>query len=436
MRNPLLATFCFIFFLLGIINFNYTLYNVPEKISTPVIGRVKSNPELTDKYTKIEIETEDGNALLYTEKYTDYRYGDVVLVSGNFHVPEDKGYANYLKKNKIYYTSFYPEIEKIGRDASLFYGGLNSFRYKMKNNIQKSLPSPQSFLAEAMILGDRSSFSDDFNKKLSISGTRHITAISGMHIVIISSMLFLFFSFLKVSKKWSVGLSLLSIIIFIIFVGAPSSAVRAGIMGSIVLLTHIVYRKTQSLRIIFFVGAIMLAFNPLLLHYDLGFQLSFLAVIGILIFHSPIKEKIIGVIKINKKNQFCKKSNFLKEKARWFIEKNERTIDLMVVTISAQILVTPLILYNFGHISILSIPANLIIVPLLQYIMPFIFLTAITGFFLFSIISYFLLSVVVTTIDVFGRIPFSAVYIETVPAYIIVFIYLYIFYKARRLIYI
>lgn len=436
LRNPILATFCLAFFLLGAVNFHYALYSTPERISTPVLGKVRTNPETTEKYTKIEIETEKGRAILYTEKYTNFRYGDVLSVSGNFRVPEDKSYRNYLKKDKIYYTSFYPEIEKVGEDRSLFFSALNFLRYKMKANIQKSLPAPQSFLAEAMILGDRSSFSDDFNKRLSISGTRHITAISGMHIVIISSIVFLFFSLLKIDKKRSALLSLLFIVLFIIFVGAPASAVRAGIMGSLVLLTHVVYRKTQSLRIIFFAGAAMLAANPLLLHYDLGFQLSFLAVAGILIFHSPIKNRINKIIKRNKKQSINSKKESLKEKILFIVLKNENVVDLAVVSISAQILVTPLILYNFGHISMLSIPANLIIVPLLQYIIPFIFLTAATGFFLFSLISYFLLSVVVMTINIFSSLPFSAIYIESVSIYLIVGFYLYIFYRFRHLIYI
>ncbi len=419
LRNPLSTTFCFLFFLLGAINFHYASYNTPEIINIPVTGRVIEEPTQTNNFTRIKIENNDDGtrALLYTEKYTNYSYGDVLLINGKFSIPEDEGYLNYLKKDGVYYVSFYPEIEKIGEDVNPLYQTMYLLRRQLKKNIQRALPSPQNYLAEAMILGDRSSFSEDFNRKLSISGTRHITAISGMHIIIISTMLFLFFSLIKINKRWSAVLSLIFVALFIVFVGAPASAVRAGIMGSLLLLTHIVYRRTRSLRIVVFAGATMLAFNPLLLHYDLGFQLSFLAVTGILIFHKPVKKIIV-------------------KNSKKYLKNNERIIDIIAVTISAQILVTPLILYNFGHISLLSIPANVLIVPFLQYIMPFIFLTAVTGFFVFSFITYLLLSFVILVIDIFSKASFSAIYIETVPLYIIVIVYIYIFYRARNLIYI
>ncbi len=434
LRNPLLSILCFVFFLAGVVNFYFTLYNTPEVVNTPILGRLIDIPDVVGNFTRFKIETKDGRALLYTDKYEEYKYGDVIVVSGNFQVPENEDYKNYLKKDKVYYTSFYPEIKKIGEQKNLFYEKMYSLRARMKKNIQRSLPSPQNFLAEAMILGDRSSFSKEFNEKLSISGTRHITAISGMHIVIISTILFLLFSSLRIKKKWSAVLSLLFIILFIVFVGAPSSAVRAGIMGSVVLLTYITHRKTQSLRIIFFTGAAMLVFNPLLLHYDLGFQLSFLAVIGILTFCPLIKKKIT-----KEKNNNLKNQNFViyfREKVKLFFKKNERLAELVAVTISAQILVTPLILYKFGHISVFSLPANILIVPLLQYIMPFIFLTAITGFFVFSFITHLLLSFVILVINFFAQLPFSAIYIEVVPVYIIIFLYFFIIYKSRKLIYI
>ena len=426
-KNRLYAVFCILFFLIGAFHFNYTVYKVPTEIDTPVYGVVKEPPSLSGKFQKIVIDYGNGRSLLFVDRYEKYGYGDYLKVEGDFNIPEDEGYRNYLRKEGIYHTAFYPEIEKKEHKSSFFLSSIYNLKEKAQENIRGAVPAPQVFLLEAMVLGDRSSFSEELNERLSVSGTRHITAISGMHIVIVSSMIFYLILFFKVKKRWAALASILIIALFVIFVGASTSAIRAGIMGSVFMISYVFYRETDLSRLVVFAGATMLAFNPLLLHYDLGFQLSFLAVTGILLLHNPVKTFLTGR---SDGGDFCYGSTGkLPGKGRLFFRNNERIADILAVTVGAQLLVFPLILYNFGHISLYSVFANTLIVPLLPFIMVFGFLTAVTGFVIFAFPAFLLLSIVLFVINMIYSFPFSAIYLENVPAYIIVFIYIFIFYK-------
>ncbi len=435
-RNSSYLVFCLLFFFLGVFSFYYSNYNIPKEIETPVSGRVVEKPSFRGNYQRLLFEHEEGKALLYVDKYEKYNYGDILMVEGNFIVPSIESYANYLKKEGVYHTVFNPNIEKKGNKKNFFYAKSFRLKERAEKNIQQSIPVPESFLLEAMVLGDRSSFTDEFSEKLSISGTRHITAISGMHIVIISGLLFYFFLLIKVKKTIAVFLTLGIIAGFVFFVGAPASAVRAGIMGGVFLLSQITKREKTSFRLIVFTATIMLLFNPLLLHFDLGFQLSFLAVLGIFSFHSHIKKWLERDFSNKKKDKKSKIETFFAEiskKRRKFFLKNSVISDLLAVTLSAQIAVFPLILYNFGHISLLSVPANLLIVPLLPIILPLGILIAITGSFLFSFPCIIILSFVVFVINFFSSFYFSAIYIENFPLFLLLLVYIFLFKKAYKI---
>ncbi len=395
-RNFLLSVFAVLFFVIGAFYFQFTIYSIPEVVETPVQGKVSEEPFIRGNLKRLTFKHEKGTAFLYVGRYEDYKYGDILEVDGNFRKPSSE-YKSYFKKDGVYHTSFYPQIEKIGEDSLLWRKATISLRDKMKSNLRRSVPSPQVSLLEAMVLGDRSSFTPDIRDRLSISGTYHITAISGMHIVIISAILFYIFSFLGISRRWSALFSLLGIIFFIFFVGAPVSAIRAGIMAGLLLLSYAFYRRARSFRTICFAATAMLALNPLLLSYDLGFQLSFLAVLGIIYFQPKIKEIIE------------EKNAFLKEK--------ETLCNLLSVTLAAQMFVFPLILYNFGHIPVFSVFANILIVPLLPFIMIFGIFTAITGLLVFSFPVYLLLSFVLFVISLISSLPFAALTFHGISVY-------------------
>jgi competence protein ComEC len=421
-RKTLILLFSMVFFLFGSFYFHYTIYSIPEEIESPLYGKIKETPITRGSFERVVVSHEKGKVLLYLDRYSNFKYGEVLKIEGNFTVPEEEGYKNYLRKDEIYHVVFRPHVERIGEEGNLFFKTIFNFREKMKDSVRKVIPFPQVLFLEAMLFGDRSSFPDSFNEKLSVTGTRHITAISGMHIVIISSLIFFLLTFLKIKRRPAAIISLMLVAVFITFVGAPVSAIRAGIMGGTVLLSYIFFRETNSLRLVVFAATLMLLFNPLLLHYDLGFQLSFMVVLGIIFLYRPVKKFLTK----------REASNNLFLKIRVFLSGREKIADILAITISAQLFVFPLILYNFGHFSLYSIFTNLLIVPLLPFIIVFGFLAALSGSIIFSFPVYLLLSLMLSIINTFYNLPFSAVYIKNVPFLVFFLFYLFLFSKTAK----
>jgi competence protein ComEC len=176
-------------------------------------------------------------------------------------------------------------------------------------------------------------------------------------------------------------------------VGAPASAVRAGIMGGLLLLGQKAGRISTSSRAIVFVAAFMLFLNPLILKLDIGFQLSFLAVMGI-IHISPFFQEWLKVI-----------PNYGTFPLR----------NILAMTFSAQLFTLPILIYNFGYFSLVAPFANILIVPLLSFVMIFGFIFVFCGTifpvlgFVFSWFIWLLLAYVIFIVDFFSKLPFASI---------------------------
>jgi competence protein ComEC len=186
----------------------------------------------------------------------------------------------------------------------------------------------------------------------------------------------------------------------------PASGIRAGIMGSLFLLAQKLGRQSMGVRVIVMAGALILAQNPLLLFYDIGFQLSFLAVIGI-IYLEPFLKNLIK---------------------RLLYKIPENLLSIISTTFAAQIFTLPIMVYNFGNISIISPITNLLVLPVVSVLMIFGFLSSILGVasqflgWIFSIPCWFLLTYFIKVIDIFSQ-PWAIKTIENIH-----WIWLFIFY--------
>ena len=223
----------------------------------------------------------------------------------------------------------------------------SDFKQKLREVIYRNLSPPQSSILAAIILGDKTRIPREWKEKLNIAGVRHITAISGMHIVILSGILIWLGIALGLYRGQAFWFSLILLWLFILLVGFQPSAIRAGIMGSLFLFCQKIGRQRAALNTLVLAAAIMLLFNPLLLRESVGFQLSFLAVFGI-IYLMPFFKNLLDKTKILKTLNLS---------------------GLLGMTFSAQIFALPILIYNFGYISIVTPITNILIVPLLPYIM-------------------------------------------------------------------
>jgi competence protein ComEC len=271
---------------------------------------------------------------------------------------------------------------------------LGTLKQKLQNSIDRSLSPPQSSLVSGILLGDTESFSKDFKEKLNISGTRHITAISGMNVAILGSMLVGLGLIFGLWRGQAFYVALAFIVLFTLMVGAPPSAVRAAIMGGIVLFYEKLGRLGQAERLLVFAAVWMLAVNPLLLKFDIGFQLSFLATFGIL-----------------------KVSPYFREKLS-FVPKFFEMRNTVSMTIPAIIFTAPVLALNFGQFSLVGLFSNIVIIPALAPILGFGLVAAMTGIVFDSLGRiffwpvWFFATYVYKIIDWSAAVPFASVKVE------------------------
>ncbi|HDZ54135.1 MAG TPA: ComEC family competence protein [Candidatus Nealsonbacteria bacterium] len=419
-KKIVIIGFCILFLVAGawrhqavelkIANNELRIFN-DRKETVTLAGIITTEPDVREKSIKLTIdnltiETEvgplfvNGKVLVTISRYPEYEYGDKLKIAGKLETPqqfEDFNYKDYLKKDGIYSVMYFPEIEVIEKDQGNFlYAKILSFKNKLRESIYRNLSPPQSSILGAMVLGDKRKMSDDLKEKLNIVGVRHITAVSGLHVAILASILMTLLIGLGFWRQQAFYFSIVLIALFIIMTGLQSSAIRAGIMAGLFLLAQHVGRMNTSSRTIVFAAAVMLVLNPLLLRLDVGFQLSFLAMMGI-IYLLPI---------------FREWLRFIPEE-RFF---NLRSI--LAMTLSAQIFTLPILVYNFGRMSLVGVSANILIVPLLYWIMIFGFISALIGIFwqplgwILSWPAWFLLNYVTKIVDWFSQIPLASLTLE------------------------
>ncbi len=376
--------------LLRIMNNGLRIYNDTGGEIT-LVGQVIEEPDVREENIKLTIRPEniDGKILVTASRYPEYQYGDKLKITGKLMTPQefpDFSYQDYLAKDGIYSVTYWPKIELIGKNEGNFiYAKILSFKEKLRESIYQNLSPPQSSILGAVILGDKKRISQEWKDKLNRAGVRHLTAVSGMHVAILTSILMALLISLGLWRQQAFYFAIIFIALFILMTGLQPSAIRAGIMGGLFLLAQHLGRANISSRAVVFAGTAMLAQNPLLLKLDVGFQLSFLAMMGI-IYLSPVFQKYLG--------------------------------NILAMTLAAQVFTLPILIYNFGYFSLAAPLTNILIVPFLPFLMGLGFVFAISGAiwqFLGWIFSWpvkFLLLYLTKIVDWFSGFSWSAFFLE------------------------
>jgi len=344
----------FLFFLWGWQNISRALSKIPQEISNESFSEevlVVGEPEKKDDYQKVIVKSQSlGKILFYAEAFSEVHYGDKLQLEGQLEFPENRDktfdYQKYLAKDKIYYIAKKTNWKKVGEEGNVILQNIFKFKNKIEQIIDRQIIFPESELLSGLLLGKSGSFPEKLKEDFSRTGLTHIVAVSGYNITIIANYLMLLGILLGLWRKQAFYLAVLGIIFFIILIGFPASAVRAGVMGSLVLWAMKNGRLGNSQNALLLAAALMLFKNPMLLRFDVGFQLSFLATLGIVYLY-PIFQ-----------NYFIQK-----EKNLGFLGET------IFLTLSAQIFVLPIIVYNFGSLSIISLLANLLILPIVPLAM-------------------------------------------------------------------
>lgn len=275
--------------------------------------------------------------------------------------------------------------------------------------INQVLPEPHSSLLSGMVFGTKSQIPQHFYQNLKTTGTLHIIVLSGYNISLILAAVFALFIPLF-GRKIASLIALFSVFLFILFVGPSPPVIRAAIMGGLTLLSLYFGRPKKGLYLLFLTALIMLLFDKSLIS-SLSFQLSFAATFGIILFAHPSKQKTTSLFKTILKG---------------FKEE-------LLVTLSAQVFTTPLILYSFGTLSLISPLTNALIAWTVPIITPLgliaslflLFLPLIGKVLLFF--SYSFLTFFIFIINLTARFPFAQIKFDKISPFFYLIYFLIIF---------
>ncbi len=371
------------------------------------VGVIESQGKIFDTNEKM---------LVTTDSYPRYSYGDTLRTTGvpqvpkNFDASSSFDYAASLHKDDIYTIMNYPHIERdmlalsrLDKATLAIMRPIFHFKNIFLNGLRAGVVEPEAAFIEGTLLGARSNVPQSIQDDFQNTGTSHILAISGYNITIVAGVMSALL-LLVVNRRVAFWFTLFFIILFVIITGSTASVVRAGIMSGMLLLAQRQGRLYDARPMLVLTAAVMMYNNPQIVRYDIGFQLSFLATVGI-VYIQPLFEG-------------------LTERMPHLLGMAEAC----TTTIAAQICTLPLLVFYFNKISIISFLVNAIIVPTIPYTMLLGCITAALALISLSLarlvgLGAWLVAVTqLRIIHFFAHVPFAVLRV-TISAYSVALIY-------------
>lgn len=371
----------------------------------------------SDKYrsTQIYIEVKKDIQLEYGDKVRlqgDFRRGSKQKNTGGF------DYQLYLKSIDIYGMLKVENYQRISsNNINIIAKSINTIRLAITENIEKVLEKEEEQIVKGLILGDTTALEEELKEKFQVANISHILAVSGMHIIYIVMGIEMIFK-KCLGKRNARYIVIIGLVFYMSITCFTSSVVRAGIMGIMNIVAFLIYRKNDIWTSIAISLGVILIQNPYAIT-GVGLQLSYLGTIGIILFHKNIKQYLDNVKYI--KNNVQVKSN----KGIFKIVENLK--DMIAVTLSAQMMILPIMLYHFNIIGIYFVITNIFVSIIIGPIMLLSIIFIFTSFIHLQVsqcISTFLLLGIKGLIQIsnLANLPFSKIYVPT-PSILCICIY-------------
>lgn len=415
------------YILIWILIFYFGIYNTTSRlkdtdellnlapVNSVISGQILSIPQnkgrdKTSFFFKVNKIEYDGNVrefdnekvlvtLNTNEKLKIYDY---YKIKGRLSVPFKAGnpsqfdYGNYLRNFNVYavfYGAKGAEPVFLNSDLSArekVLQWINDYREKIISIHSNYLSSPNLEILGGIVFGDDAvSPPENIKQSFINSGLLHILAASGMNVAFIFSFFFFFLSALKVNYKVNISAGIVMVIVYSLMTGLGASVVRATFMLVFVLIGKLIDRDAHSISLLAFVAFLMLLYNPMYIN-DVGFQLSFIVTFGLL---------IMTPFLMRGKNKFV----------NWVIG----TVSIPII---AQLWVMPIQIFYFNNISLYSVFANIMSVPILSVISFGGFVSSliatITPSFVcrcFDFVLNPMLTLLVNISDFWGKLPNAAI---------------------------
>ena len=304
-----------------------------------------------------------------------------------------ENYQKFLHIQSIYFRVYPFSFERGIQEKQIpIFKKISYFRQYLLDKIQSLYPPSEALFLWGILIGARESLEDDLKNHFNLSGLTHIIAVSGTNVTLLILFLSSVFSFIPRIPRFIIVSLFVVLFLCIVWISPPVlRAVCMGILSYYILLS---WEKTDSFALFAFVLCIFTLFSPLSLIYNISFQLSFAAVLGITVL-SPFFEKVF-----------------------FFLPKSLALRESMVMTFCALVMTLPIMLINFSYISLIAPISNLLVVWTLSPIMLFGMLSLVFSFFwdfwayLLSFLTYIFLHYDILLVHFFWSLPGNIFEIE------------------------
>ena len=433
-KTLVIAGICLLALLGGGLHFTSSLSPIDEhslrfyndKGIVEIQGMVAEEPDVRDRFCLLTFSASEiivngeprevsGTVLVRVPRYPTYHYGDVLNVSGELETAsefEGFNYTAYLARQGIYSVIYYPAVEILDRGQGVKpLQWIYSLRERLADSLARALPEPQGSLAQGVLLGLRGNIPDSLNSAFSRTGTAHILAISGLNISIVIAM-FLSLGALFFGRRRSlyIWLALAFTWLYTLLAGMNPPVIRAAIMGSLFLVAIYLGRQGSAIIALAFAAAVMVGIQPQLL-WSVSFQLSFLAMAGLILFYPYFQTWGRKGVALLFKNS---------EK---IVPTASIITDGFAASLAAILAVAPLIAYNFGIVSLVGLPATFFSLPALPFIIVTSALVAFVGLLaslaaqVLGWLAWLFLSYLVLLVQGFDALPHASLGVATVSTW-------------------
>ncbi len=417
-KPKIILIWAFVFYF-GIINTQMRLKNTDEllnlaPVNSVISGQILSIPQNKgdDKisfffdvkeieYDGMVKDFDDEKVLVTLNTREKLKIYDYYKIKGRLSPPFKAGnpsqfdYGNYLRNFNVY-AVFYGARDvlpiKLGvsltkKEKALQW--INDYRENIIKKHSKYLKSPNLEVLGGIVFGDDAvSPPENIKKSFVNSGLLHILAASGMNVAFIFSFFYFFLNLIRIPYKVNISIGIVMVLVYSLMTGLGASVIRATFMLVFVLIGKLIDRDAHSISLLAFVAFLMLIYNPMYIN-DVGFQLSFIVTFGLLVMTPYL---------VRSKNRFI----------NWAVG----TVSIPVI---AQLWVMPIQIFYFNNISLYSVFANIMSVPILSVISfgGFVgsLIANITPEFVIRIFDFVLnpmLSILVNISDFWGKLPHAA----------------------------
>ncbi|MGA2285055.1 MAG: DNA internalization-related competence protein ComEC/Rec2 [Dehalococcoidia bacterium] len=334
-----------------------------------------------------------------------HRYGDALEITGKLTSPSplpNFDYPQYLAQQGISSIADYPKVTATGSNqGNAILLGAHRLRRGLSAALAEALPQPQAALAQGILLGERSALPQDLKDDLNATSTSHIIALSGYNVTLVAGFCIGAFAWL-IGRRRAALLALFAIGGYVLLTGVSPSLLRAAIMGGLYIFATVLGRPNSGPTPLLLAGAVMAGLQPSVVT-DISFQLSFAATAGLIVLVPLLRERAVGA-----------SQRFGGLQAHLEQGPLSALFEIAVVTAAASLASLPLIALHFQRVSLVALPANMVVLPSVPFIMLSSMPVALAGLVcqpLAHFLGYFAwagLTYMTTGVRFFAALPFAS----------------------------